>query len=635
MRFIRKHKKLVFFLIILLVAGGVAANKFLAEEKPEYVTAKIEKGDLIRTVSVTGSIMSDIITDLHFEVNGKLEKINFAVGDNVKKGDIIAELSASDETIQLQEAQAAFNSAQANLNLKKAGATVEDIKVAETSVNAAEVALKIAKTNLENTKESGAEKIRKAELALENTNVSLISAELDFQNSETNLGNVILTNEQNVDNAYESLKIALDKNLLKIYEYLTQVDEIVGVDDVDANDAFESSLGILKSTTFDSAQMAYTAAKKDYDDVNDEFLLLGEEKKSDKIKEISDVMIQALYSLDNSLLKTRILLNNSVVSGNLTETMLSNFKSTIDTARIGANTEVGITQTKKQLLVSAEINKKSNIDAAQASYDSASSNYNKAVSARDISEQSLSSTKIDAENSTNNASLEIEAKEKSLETAKASYNLKKAPPRQIDVASLEAQVSQASASLSLAQENLGKTKLTAPSDGLITNLDKELGENITISGKFATMISPQLIIEADVSETDISKIEIGQKIDVTFDAFGEEEKFLGEIIFIDPAETKIQDVIYYRIKVVIRDRKGNSIRSGMTVNLDILTGQKSDVLLVPVRAIIENNGEKLLRILTATGIREIRIQTGIRGDGGVIEIVSGAKEGQEIVVSVR
>ncbi len=639
MRFLRKYKKSIILLIVLLIGGFFSRNLFV-KKKPEYITEKVKKGDLTQTVSVVGSVVSDIITDLHFEVNGTIAKINFQVGDYVQKGDILAELSADDEKIQVQKAKAALLAAQSNLNLKKAGAMLEDIKVAEATVKSAEVALDIAKTNLENEKVSGQEKIRKAELEKENAEISLKTAETDLKNKEENLKNIKEQNDLNLKNAYDSLKVGIEKNLIKVYEYLIDMDTILGVDDESGNDSFESSLGILKSTSLQKAQDSYRIAKNNYDIFNDYFSNLKESETAEdsdveNLKKASEKAIVLMYLVDKSLLKTRILLNNSVVSKNLTETQLDAFKSTIDNDRIGINTEIESTQTKTQTLSNTEVNKKTNIDNAKSLYETAEGAYEKAKSSLELAEQNLKTVKLNVENAIKDRKLDIKAKEKALEKARASYKLKKAPPRAVDIASLEAQVEQAKADLALAEENLNKTKLIAPSDGTITNINGDIGENVTIADKFMVLLSPQFIIEADVSETDISKIKLNQEAKVTFDAFGEDEVFSAKIFFIDPAETKIQDVIYYKIKAKLFDSKGKEIRSGMTANLDILTAQRKNVLYIPERAIIEKNGQKIVRVLDNGILREARILPGILADGGVIEIQKGLKEGQEVVISIR
>ena len=629
------HKKEIFFLIVFLIVATFGVIKYLESKKVDYNTEQVRKGTLIRTVSVTGSIISDLTTDLHFEINGRLDKINFNEGDSIKRGDIIAELEANDEKIQIQEAEASLAAARANLDLKKAGATLEDIRVTETSVMSAEVALKITQTNLDNIKESGGEDIKRAGLDLQNAEVSLDAANIALLNSEKNLENVIATNDQTLSDSYDSLKVVMQKNLLKIYEYLSDMDEILGVDDEDANDDFQSSLGRLKSTTFQAAQQAYRDARSDYKLAEEKYTELDGDTSMDLIKSVAEEMEWALYALDNALLNTRILLNNSVVSKDLTETILDGFKTAIDTDRIGNNAELTALQTKKQALISAEIAQKTNIDGAQASYDTNKSNFDKALKSKEIIGHTLEKVKIDVSNAIKNAELEIEAKVQSLETAKASLDFKKAPPRKVDIASLEAQIVQTEALLSLANKNLEKTVLRAPTDGVVVNMNGEIGENISVSDKMSVIISPMLIIEADISEADIDKIEINQITSITFDAFGEEEIFDGKIFFIDPTETKIQDVIYYRVKVSLDDRHGKSIRSGMTANLDILTAKKDNILFVSQRSVIEKEGGKIVRILDEGEVKEVQVVTGIRGDGGVIEIVNGLKFGQKVVISIK
>ena len=66
---------------------------------------------------------------------------------------------------------------------------------------------------------------------------------------------------------------------------------------------------------------------------------------------------------------------------------------------------------------------------------------------------------------------------------------------------------QAQASLELAKEELKKTKLVAPSDGIITEINVEIGENISVVNTFITMISSQTQIEANVPEIDIAKVQ--------------------------------------------------------------------------------------------------------------------------------
>jgi multidrug efflux pump subunit AcrA (membrane-fusion protein) len=73
----------------------------------------------------------------------------------------------------------------------------------------------------------------------------------------------------------------------------------------------------------------------------------------------------------------------------------------------------------------------------------------------------------------------------------------------------------------------------------------------------------------------------------------------------------------------------------MTANLDILTNYKEGALIVPQQAIIEKNGDKTVSVLDKGKIQEIKISTGLKGDGGMIEVSNHLKEGQGVVTFVE
>ena len=74
----------------------------------------------------------------------------------------------------------------------------------------------------------------------------------------------------------------------------------------------------------------------------------------------------------------------------------------------------------------------------------------------------------------------------------------------------------------------------------------------------------------------------------------------------------------------------------MTANVIITTEEKENTLLVPSRAIVDKNGEgKFLRILEMGVLKEIPVEIGIRGDDGIVEILSEVEEGVEVVTYVK
>ncbi|MFH1457523.1 MAG: efflux RND transporter periplasmic adaptor subunit [Patescibacteria group bacterium] len=228
--------------------------------------------------------------------------------------------------------------------------------------------------------------------------------------------------------------------------------------------------------------------------------------------------------------------------------------------------------------------------------------------------------------------------EKALELAESQLNLKKEPPRQFEIDTALARIKQAKASLQLAQVNLSETIITAPINGTIIKKNNNVGEQSSLTNPILEMIGESnLQIEVDIPESDIAKIKIGQDADVSLDAFSDDKIFPGKVVFIDPAETIIQDVVYYKVKIQLTDSSeimSFDIKPGMTANVVVCTDKRENVLVVPTRAVKSNNGDKYVDILVNGAIEKNIVTTGLRGDEG-IEIMSGIEEGDEVVTFVK
>jgi multidrug efflux pump subunit AcrA (membrane-fusion protein) len=144
-------------------------------------------------------------------------------------------------------------------------------------------------------------------------------------------------------------------------------------------------------------------------------------------------------------------------------------------------------------------------------------------------------------------------------------------------------------------------------------------------------------LEANINEANIINIKEGASIDITFDSFGIEKVFKGNIIKIDPSSTVISGVVNYKITANIIDAP--ELRPGMTANMTILVGEKNNILTISSRAIIKDKtGIKTVRVITNTktkDYKEIVIATGMEGDGGLTEITTGLEQGEEIVVLIK
>ena len=73
----------------------------------------------------------------------------------------------------------------------------------------------------------------------------------------------------------------------------------------------------------------------------------------------------------------------------------------------------------------------------------------------------------------------------------------------------------------------------------------------------------------------------------------------------------------------------------MTANVDIKTAEKQNVLYIPYRAVKEKDGGRIVEVLENGQLKEVSVVVGLRGDEGVVEIISGLSEGQNVITFIR
>lgn len=219
--------------------------------------------------------------------------------------------------------------------------------------------------------------------------------------------------------------------------------------------------------------------------------------------------------------------------------------------------------------------------------------------------------------------------------AKANLNVTLADPREFDIKAAQARVDQAKANLNRYLSDLSETVIKAPVDGLITKIDFDKGEQTSLAKPVITMIGlSTLQIEVDVPESDITKIAVSDTVDITLDALTSEDIFKGTVTFIDPAATVINEVIYYKVKVLFNEQN-EAVKAGMTADLTIMTDKREQVLTIPVRAVVSKDDKKIVQVLENNLPVDKEVTVGLRGDSGLVEVLSGLDEGQDVITFIK
>ncbi|MEE8417051.1 MAG: efflux RND transporter periplasmic adaptor subunit, partial [candidate division Zixibacteria bacterium] len=168
----------------------------------------------------------------------------------------------------------------------------------------------------------------------------------------------------------------------------------------------------------------------------------------------------------------------------------------------------------------------------------------------------------------------------------------------------EALVQVYQASLDRAEDQLSKCTIRSPMEGIVTALNSEKGEIVVLGtmnnpGTVIMVISDlsAMEIEAEVDETDIARVGIGQEVEISLDAFPD-TTFRGEVIQIgnSPKATGFggsDQITNFMVKILILDEVEN-IKPGMTASVDITTDNREDIIKVPAGAVVmrpEGTGE--------------------------------------------
>jgi HlyD family secretion protein len=174
--------------------------------------------------------------------------------------------------------------------------------------------------------------------------------------------------------------------------------------------------------------------------------------------------------------------------------------------------------------------------------------------------------------------------------------------------------------------------LISPIDGVVTKQEAKVGEIMAANTIVVSLISEsQFKIESNVAEADIAKVKIGNLAIVTLDAYSNDVIFEAGVVAIDPAETMIEGVATYKTTLHFT-HEDKRIKTGMTADIDIVTDQRENVIVVPIRAIITKNGDTIVQILKEKKPVETKVKTGLRGSDGNIEIIEGLSEGDKVVI---
>jgi len=402
------------------------------------------------------------------------------------------------------------------------------------------------------------------------------SAKVNLKNKEISLDNIKLDADLDIESAYQDSVEALNSAYLNIYNTHIDADLIertyFGNFDQESV-TIRSAISRLEATK-NSANNLVTNAVVDSDYLN----------ISTSLSEIKNLLINAYGDL--------VIIRDIMENNGYTATISSTNKTIIDTAKTTINTARATITNTIQTIASTKVANITNISSAEALIRSA---------------------------------------ERSLDEISKSLEKLLAGPTPENISIFEARLAQAKAERSMLANKLSTSIIRAPSDGQVVRIEKRIGEAV---GGAQTVISflPEkpFQIETEIYEEDVTILKIGNPVEISLVAFPD-EIVMGTVSSIDPVEKIINGVVYYKVSIDF-DNEIDELKSGMTADISIITSEEKDILVIPESALLKNNGNYLTKVLERNEVKEYETEIGMRGDEGMVEILSGINDGDKIVL---
>jgi HlyD family secretion protein len=284
----------------------------------------------------------------------------------------------------------------------------------------------------------------------------------------------------------------------------------------------------------------------------------------------------------------------------------------------------------------------------QAKFDQATQNLNTLtvkdpgsdawINAKNVYDQSLANLQYclgytQDEKTQDQASLDVAKQQldQSLQTYTTLRKNNGIDPNQLDLA--QTKVKQAQIALDLSKQKLSGATITAPINGTVISIAANQGQTVDTSTFITLADTSKTYVQVQVAETDLSKMKIGNPIQIVFDALPD-KTYTGKLIQIDPAlVTSGQNQIAQGLAAMDNavTMNGQMLPLGVSGTVTVIAQQAKNVLIVPAEALRDLGGGEYAVFVEGQN-QELQmqpVQIGIQ-DGTNVEIKSGLSAGQRV-----
>jgi HlyD family secretion protein len=615
-RFAKRKSVIGLFSIVAVTGTVIGIQHNQAVEPTRYVLAAVTRGSIVTSVSASGQVSAENQLDVTPTVSGPITRIFAKLGQEVKTGTPLLQIDSKPALKTVRDARQ--NVRDAEISLAAAQISYEKLIGPQTgsALLQAQDALNQAERNL-------------AKLQAGPDALAVMSAQAKVSTAEQNVKLAADgTTPKIVRDAYDKAVITLKSLVVTLQDALSDADDILAIDGEPANINFTNLFSALDQSKKSQANASYLLAKNDITAARDAVdpLQLRDESMS-RIDAAMGTMEDALATTETLLKDVKAGLDASLTSAAFSQASLDQYKSAIQSDMNSVTNAYGAIPAQQD-----------DIAAARETYINAQTSLAQARAELDKLMQGPDADAIAAAIET------VAERKQALKDAGAGAEA-------IDVKTSLNVIEQRKSALQNARENLQTAfdtlndyTVRAPFDGVIARMDAKTANNVSPSTVLATLLTKTKIAKVTLNEVDVSKVAVGQKATLTFDAV-QNLTIAGTVSEVDMIGTASQGVVTYAVKISFLT-DDDRIKSGMSVSASIVTDMRSDVLIVPNGAVHGTGNAASVSTLEgvpldaasmSTGIPSAKlpqakmITTGLANDQ-YTEITEGLKEGDAVVV---
>ena len=645
-QFIRQKKRWALWVLIVVIGigYGVWTKRFTQEESADFFSTEyeVQTGEISTSLSLAGTTKFANAQKLTFVQQGKVTSVKVKVGDQVKKGQVLASISTDKLDTTLERNKRDLNAkkrayekklkdADSGLDLLKAQAEYDQKLLEQTllpqkqtsETETAQIAVENAKQNLKDQE--------KALKDLQDDYAIMYGTWKNVQNSDLGLSKTAIERNQKFEAYVREFKIqalslqsildGYDRVMQETKKFLNPEDYThvyIGADDQILRGKSVSQFYELQKQVEVLEDLYAQYSKIPVASLTEGKILEGYQV----FKTIWDQLSQWGTLNYNMVMK-------SVPSGKVDKTAIAGYAKTLGT---DIESE-GYALKNKYMTTVAKLKEDMNSDSG-SDQESMQTKINKAKIALQDSKLKLQNAQEELMSLKTKQQIAKLTAESDLKTAKNKLD------DLMDKVEISEELQAAKDALESAQEEIKTTlkqyedyQIIANFDGLVTKVEMQVWDSISSSNnsssteKYIYVETPNLLqVTLDVDQIDIVKISVWMPVQVVLDALSD-QTFTGVISEIDT----MSESSSYKASVVFQKHSDDQkVLGGMSASVKVTLEQVTDTIIVPSPAIADNvNGEKIVRLKKWDQRVDQVVEIGISDDANT-QILSGLKVGDVI-----